>query len=145
MYDREAAPTEAQVAPYAHLWPMLKSALQEMREFAKKKQDGMVSPTKTKILNRLLVDLRVILGSDDSIKYLDLLSDEDIPQNSDVVLVLGQYHAALHNFERKHKKGVTWMTKEWIDEQEKERIAQHERLKAEQEEFEEEGENDEDE
>src|SRR5262249_2722971 len=120
MYDKEEAPTESQVAKFKYLSPMLDSALSEMREFAKKKQDGIVSATKIKILNRLLTDIRTILDREESVGYLDLLSEDQLPQNSDAVIVLGQYRAALNSFRDKHFRSVdykgTWITKEWLEE-----------------------------
>ncbi len=119
MYDRDAAPTDAQVAQFAYLSPMLDSALSEMREFAKKKQDGIVSATKIRLLNRLLTDIQGILRDEASLAYLELLPDETLPQNSDAVLVLGQYRAALDSFVKRHQATIkyqkTWITKEWID------------------------------
>jgi hypothetical protein len=120
MYDREKAPTESQVAKFEYLSPMLDSALSEMREFAKKRQDGIVSATKIKILNRLLTDIRWILEHEESLAYLDLLSEDQLPQNSDAVIVLGQYRAALNSFQAKHSHEInfreTWITKEWLEE-----------------------------
>lgn len=120
MYDRDGAPSDAQVAKFQYLSPMLDSALAEMREFAKKKQDGIVSAMKIRVLNRLLTDLRGILEHEDSLRYLDLLSDEELPQNSDAVIVLGQYRAALESFKKRRQRTInytaTWITKEWIDE-----------------------------
>lgn len=119
MFDHDAAPTDAQVAKFRFLSPMLDSALSEMREFAKKKQDGIVSETKIRILNRLVTDLRDILKNEASLNFLDLLSEEKLPQNSDAVIVLGQYRAALDSFESRHHRQVdykpTWVTKEWIE------------------------------
>ena len=123
MYDRESAPTEEQVRKFEYLSPMINSALSEMRDFAKKKQDGIVSETKIKILNRLLKDIRKILAAEESVGYLDPLDEEQLPQNSDAVLILGQYRAALDSFKNRHHKTVdynpTWITKEWIDAQKK--------------------------
>jgi hypothetical protein len=99
---------------------MLDSALSEMREFAKKKQDGIVSAMKIRILNRLLTDIKEIVAQEESLNYLDVLSEEELPQNSDAVIVLGQYRAALNSFEKRHHRTVdykrTWITKEWIEE-----------------------------
>ncbi|GAE27619.1 hypothetical protein JCM9140_3772 [Halalkalibacter wakoensis JCM 9140] len=57
-----------------------------------------------------------VLIDDPSIEYLDLLDDETLPQNSDAVLILGQYQAALKQFKSKYYKrdGYTqrWYTKE---------------------------------
>jgi hypothetical protein len=119
MYDMDSAPTDDQVKKFEYLSPMLNSALSEMRDFAKKKQDGIVSETKIKILNRLLTNLRQILASEESLNYLDPLDEEKLPQNSDAVLILGQYRAAMDSFKEKHRKTInytpTWVTKEWID------------------------------
>lgn len=119
MYDRDAAPTAAQVAKFQYLSPMLDSALAEMREFAKKRQDGIVSAMKIRLLNRLLTDLRGILANEESLQYLELLSDESLPQNSDAVIVLGQYRAAVQSFKKRNHRDdypPKWITKEWIDE-----------------------------
>ncbi len=122
MHDKDKAPTEEQIEKFAYLSPMLDSALKEMREFSKKKQDGIVSATKIRILNRLLSDIRDVLAAEESVAYLDPLSEEDLPQNSDAVLVLGQYRAALNSFRERHWQFSgyehRWITKEWIEENE---------------------------
>jgi hypothetical protein len=118
----EDAPTREKVERYAYLSPMLDSYLDEMREFAKKKQDGMVNATKIKMINRILVDLKDILEKEKSAAYLDLLSESGLPQNSDAVLVLGQYRAALKSFEERHYRyatgGQRWFTVEYLAERE---------------------------
>jgi hypothetical protein len=118
MTNQDTAPSQDQVDKFKFLSPMLDSALSEMREFAKKKQDGIVSKTKIKILNRLLTDIKNVVRHEESAGYLDLLSEEELPQNSDAVLVLGQYRAALDSFETRNRTSDytrTWMTKEWIE------------------------------
>ncbi len=111
-------PTEAVVAKFQMLSPMLDSALKEMGEFSKKKQDGVLNDLKVKVLNRLLRDIRKLLGSDPSTEYLELLAEQTLPQNSDAVLILGQYRAAMDQFEAKHygydkaKHVERWFTKE---------------------------------
>ena len=117
-------PTNDEVEKYDYLSPMLDSALAEMREFAKKKQDGIVSATKIKLLNRLLKDVKAILSKEESSEYLDLLSEDELPQNSDAVLILGQYRAALNSFKKKHHRYIygdhKWATKELMEEMDKE-------------------------
>ncbi|WP_448269051.1 hypothetical protein [Nostoc sp. DSM 114159] len=39
-----------------------------------------------------------LLDSETSLDYLDLIDEDDIPQNSDVVLMLSQYLAAMKQF-----------------------------------------------
>ena len=120
MTDKETAPIEEDVKRFRFLSPMLDSALSEMREFAKKKQDGIVSGTKIKILNRLLTDIKDIVKQEKSASYLDTLSEEELPQNSDAVLILGQYRAVLDSFEKRNIQYIdhknTWITKEWFEE-----------------------------
>jgi len=123
MFDKERAPTAAMVKKYVFLSPMLDSALAEMREFAKKKQDGIVTATKIKILNRLLSDVREVLAREESVNYLEPLDEQELPQNSDAVLILGQYKAALNSFHDAHYRWAAntqrWVTQEWIDEYER--------------------------
>lgn len=95
-------PTDAVVARFDMLSPMINSALEEMREFSKKKQDGVLNPLKVKVLNRLLTDIKEVLSADPSTEYLDLLDDESLPQNSDAVLILGQFRAAMDQFSNKY-------------------------------------------
>jgi hypothetical protein len=120
MADIDTAPTNEDVKRFIFLAPMLDSALLEMREFSKKKQDGIVSATKIKILNRLLLQLKDIVKQEESAAYLDMLSEVELPQNSDAVLILGQYRAALDSFRTRNERTVnynkTWITKEWLQE-----------------------------
>jgi hypothetical protein len=120
MCEEIPAPTEAQVEKYTILSPMLDSALSEMREFAKKKQDAIVSEMKIKVLNRLLADLKAVLAQQDSANYLDLLNEEELPQNGDVVLMLAQYQSALKSFKDAHSKRpygeLIWYTREHFEE-----------------------------
>jgi len=78
--------------------PLLKAMYNEFRELSKKKQDGAVSKSKIKLINRLLVKCREVLKDELSIEYLDLLDEDEVPQNSDVVLMLSQYVAAMDQF-----------------------------------------------
>lgn len=121
MDDATRAPTRVQVEKYYYLSGMLDSALQEMREFAKKKQDGIVSATKIKLLNRLLIEIKTVVDREPSNVYLDLLSEQELPQNSDAVLILGQFQAALKSFESRNHRYVNsskrWVTQEWLAEE----------------------------
>lgn len=113
--DNPTRPTKEQVAKYAMLSPMLDSALDEMREFSKKKQDGVVNKTKIDLLNRLLRDLKKVLADEPSSEYLDLLDEDMVPQNSDAVLILGQYRAALNRFKSRHfKRDETGWSGKWL-------------------------------
>lgn len=89
-----------------------------MKELSKKAPDGRLNTVKVKMINRVLADVKTALSDEPTMAYLDLLEDETLPSNSDVVLILGQYTAAAHQFEREYQKhdpllGVTrWSTVE---------------------------------
>ncbi|MDR3601421.1 MAG: hypothetical protein P4L49_13230 [Desulfosporosinus sp.] len=111
-------PTREMVEKFDMLSPMLDSALSEMREFSKKKQDGVLNPLKVKLINHLLNDIKTTLSSDASTEYLDVLDEETLPQNSDAVLILGQFRAAMDQFRGKYygydseKHDHRWFTQE---------------------------------
>lgn len=99
---KESLPKLELVEKYDMLSPMLDSALTEMREFSKKKQDGVLNPLKVKVINRLLTDIKSILSSEACTEYLDILDEDTLPQNSDAVLILGQFRAAMNQFREKY-------------------------------------------
>jgi hypothetical protein len=98
-------PSEEQAAAYDRFVPMLEAAHREMTELSKKKQDGIVNPLKIKMINRLLTELSTVIENDPSYSFVDMLDEESLPQNSDVVLILSQWKAALEQF---HKKYFGW-------------------------------------
>jgi len=77
---------------------LLRAAYKEMQELSKKRADGTLSPGQVKLINRLLVDVKAILQDEASSKYLDLLDDDKLPKNSEAVLVLSQWAAAMDKF-----------------------------------------------
>ena len=75
----------------------------EMRELAKKRPEATLSKGKVKILNRVLSDIKGVLEGEPEEKYLDLLDDAALPQNSDAVLVMVQYNRALQAFRDRYR------------------------------------------
>jgi len=67
--------------------------------------DATLSESKVKLINRLLKDVRFVLAKEPDFKYLDLLVSAALPQNSDVMLILSQYTAAMDRF---HKSYYGW-------------------------------------
>jgi hypothetical protein len=82
--------------------PLLVSMYAEFKELSKKKPDAAVSKSKISIANRLLAKVRTVLSDEDSIDFLDLLDEDDVPQVSDVTLILSQYLAAMKAFQEKY-------------------------------------------
>jgi hypothetical protein len=96
------APSDAEAEAYDRLVPLLEAAHREMTELSKKKQDGVVNALKIRILNRLLTELGTLLDNDPSRGFVELLDEETLPQNSDAVLLLSQWQAALKQYKDRH-------------------------------------------
>ncbi len=94
--------TNDQAKSYEMLSPMLDSLLAEVREFSKKKPDGILNSLKVKVVNRILKDIKELLKEDPCTQYLDILEEDLIPQNSDAVIIVGQFRAAMDQFKSKH-------------------------------------------
>jgi hypothetical protein len=95
--------------------PLLVSMYTEFKELSKKKPEAVISKSKIKIVNRLLAKMREVLAEEDSIDFLDVLDEDDVPQTSDVTLILSQYLAAMKGFKLKyygyeygHGEGPDW-------------------------------------
>jgi hypothetical protein len=82
--------------------PLLQAMFEEFKELAKKKPEAAVSKSKLVIANRLLQRVREVLADEESIEFLDLLDEDDVPQVSDVTLIFSQYVAAMHAFKTKY-------------------------------------------
>lgn len=99
----KGAPTKKQAETLELVSPILTAVVAEMRELSKKKQDGLLSPLKVRSINRLLGDVQTSLSDDPSTRYLDLLEEDELPQNSDAVLILTQWEAAVAQYRDKHQ------------------------------------------
>jgi hypothetical protein len=95
--------TRQQVALFESTMPLLRAMDAEFAKLSSKKPETTLSKTKVIFVNRLLTDLRGLLADQPTIKYLDLLGDDDLPQYSDVVLILSQYHAAMTAFKSRYR------------------------------------------
>ena len=80
------------------LHPQLKTTFEEMKELAKKKADAALNKYKVSLINRILSPLKEFLKDQSSANLLDILSDVDLPSNSDAVLVMAQYVAAMKTY-----------------------------------------------
>ena len=96
--------------------PLLNSMFREFQELSKKKPDGALNKRKVEIVNRLLRDIHeIILKGESTSAYLDLLDEDDLPQNSDVTLILGQTVAAMNAFKEKYYRyNQLFLENEWV-------------------------------
>ena len=98
-------PTQAEADTYEMLRPMLDKIAREVRELSKKKQDGALNELKAKMINRVLTQIKDLLKNEPSVQFLDLLDTDILPTNSDSILIISQYDAALSAF---HEKYYGW-------------------------------------
>lgn len=94
--------TVAKAVLHENLMPLLEAMQKEFQEQTKKKPDAVLSPGKVKVVNRLLSDILKIIDGEPTRPYIDLLVEDDLPQNSDVALMLGQVTAAMNAFRSKY-------------------------------------------
>jgi hypothetical protein len=97
-----AKTTNEKVEQYKLLSPLLHAMYGEFQELSKKKPDGQVGKMKAKMVNRLLSPIYEILESEPTRVFLDLLDEDELPNNSDVVLILGQTQAAMSAYSSKY-------------------------------------------
>ncbi|MEH1856478.1 MAG: hypothetical protein V7L21_00365 [Nostoc sp.] len=95
--------------------PLIDAMHVEFKELSKKKPEAVLTNSKVKIVNRLLESCRKVLDSETSLDYLDLIDEDDIPQNSDVVLMLSQYVAAMKQFKYTYY-GLDGAVRRWFTE-----------------------------
>lgn len=82
--------------------PLLQALYDEFKELSKKKPDAGVSKSKITLVNRLLERVRTVLNDEDCIVFLDLLDEDNVPQISDVTIILSQYVAAMNDFHSRY-------------------------------------------
>ncbi len=122
--DDNWLPSEKDIENYQLLKDMLQAQRQEFDLLSKKKADGQLNPMKIKMVNRVLEPLNKLFKHEPSHDFLDKISEDEIPTNSDVVLIISQYETAIEEFKKKyHRKDghkssylnnvYRWMTKEY--------------------------------
>lgn len=111
--QNQQLPSQADVDQFEMLRPMLDKLRNEMRELSKKKQDGVLNQLKVEMINRVLEQVKELLSKEASVQFLDLLDTDNLPTNSDVVLILSQYDAALSAFHAKYH-GMDGFISRWF-------------------------------
>lgn len=100
--NSETKPTKANAEQFDMLFPILDSVFSEIKELSKKKQDGALNEMKVKMTNRILAKVKLILKDDPTMEFLDLLDEVTLPTNSDAVLIIAQFKAAMQQYKAKH-------------------------------------------
>jgi len=99
---KKLLPTQAAEETYKMLHPMLDRIANEVRELSKKKPDAALNELKVKMINRVLTQIKALLKNELTIEFLDLLDTDALPTNSDAILIISQYSAALSAFKDKY-------------------------------------------
>jgi hypothetical protein len=94
--------TQDAVTQYELLFPLLTGINTEMQELSKKKPDTPLNAFKVKTINRVLEPAKELLKEENMYPFLDILDADDIPTNSDVVLILSQYIKSMKIFHDKY-------------------------------------------
>lgn len=105
---KEKKTTEDQLKLFSTISPLLQSAFNEVKEFSKKKQDELLNLKKVKMINRLLEKAKVVLKNEPTIDFLDMLDEDDLPSNSDAVLIMSQFISAMNKFRSDHYHSNSW-------------------------------------
>ena len=99
----------AQAEEYGVLNPLLVAMYGEFQELSKKKPQDVVSKGKVRLVNRILSPVIELLKDEPSRAFLDLLDEDELPENSDVVLMLGQAIAAMKSFRSRYTLHGDWL------------------------------------
>jgi hypothetical protein len=102
--------SEADVQDFERLEQQLHSMLTEMSELSKKRANDGLNKFKLKLVNVLLEGINKFLGEQRPFKEFETFDENDLPTNSDVVVMLSQYAAAIfqHRVENTELRGIKW-------------------------------------
>jgi hypothetical protein len=87
---------------FEKLEQQLHSFLEEISELSKKKPNDGLNKFKLKFINLTLDGLNKLLAEHRPFAEFETFNVDDLPTNSDVVVILAQYAAATYNFRRDH-------------------------------------------
>lgn len=114
----ENLPTQAEISTFEMLDKLLDSSYIEMKQFSNKKPDELLNKFKVKSLNRILEPIKSVMRNEPTALFLDLLDEDTIPSNSDAILIISQFQAAMKQFKSSYHgqnekfSRSRWFTKE---------------------------------
>lgn len=94
--------TQEKADAYDNVAPVFESVYEEIQGLCKKKPEATLNKAKIALINQILTDVKEFLEGMPVTKYLQLLDEDDLPQYSDVILILAQYDAGLNQFRGRH-------------------------------------------
>ncbi len=87
-----------EVQDFERLEQQLHSMLAEISELSKKRPNDGLNKFKLKLVNVLLEGTNKFLGDQRPFKEFETFDENDLPTNSDVVVMLSQYATAVYQF-----------------------------------------------
>ncbi|SUB94663.1 Uncharacterised protein [uncultured Prevotella sp.] len=100
--------SKEKVELYEVVRPLLHSAYSEVKVMSGKKQSEQLNLNKVKIINKLLDKVLILLKDEPTIEFLQKLDEDDLPTNSDAVLILSQSLSAMDQFHSKYFHSDEW-------------------------------------
>lgn len=102
--------TKEDVWEFEKLEQQLHSFLTEISELSKKKPNDALNKFKLTFINATLVKLNDLLKDDRPFQDFEIFDVDDLPSNSDVIVILSQYAAATNRFRANNttKKSYEW-------------------------------------
>ena len=95
--------TGEQAEVFEKMRPQLEGLCNEIKELSKKKPDGSVNKFKLGMINEKLEEANSLLEGDfRPFKEFRLFDEDNLPSNSDVVVILSQYVSALNVWRSAH-------------------------------------------
>jgi hypothetical protein len=110
---RNVMKTEQDVETFERLSKQLHSFLAQVSELSSKKPNDPVNKFKLKFINATLEDLNKVLAAGRPFQDFSVFDSDDLPSNSDVVVMLDQYEKACATFRADNSTYATGSRK-WI-------------------------------
>ncbi len=98
--------SEEEVQDFERLEQQLHSMLAEMSELSKKRPNDGLNKFKLNLVNVLLGRMNEIVAAQKPFQDFETFDEDDLPTNSDVVVMLSQYASALYQFRQKNTEYV---------------------------------------
>ncbi len=108
MTKKNWLPTEKNIKDYELLKDMLHSQKKEFDLLSRKRSNEQLNSMKVKMANRVLKPLKELFKNEESHKFLDTLNEDELPTNSDVVLIISQYETAIGEFRNRYYDNYNW-------------------------------------
>ena len=105
--------SEEDVWKFEKLEQQLHSFLAEISELSKKKPNDALNKFKLRFINQTLEGLNNLIEDHRPFSDFGTFNVDDLPTNSDVVVILAQYAAATFNFRRDHTTHVDYKWR-WV-------------------------------